>query len=240
MMLKQVDECEKEIHEFTTLNNNYSRERHLVTKKAFLTEDGIYEVLMQSRKPIAKQWKKEVKKILKQIRLTGGTVQEDREAEFIENYFPSFSEDVKKAMVLDLREQNKQLQDKLNEATPKLEEHQRFQDKKGSFNPTEIVDKLREEGIKPEFIRGAKSLNQFLHDCDIQYYKGGVWKLYADFKYLLEDGSAIEIKAEANRFMKNQLRWTPKGYDFIVGKLKEAEDKYKKLKEIKRQLKLVK
>nr|WP_240516075.1 hypothetical protein [Bacillus toyonensis] len=26
----------------------------------FFTEDGIYEVLMQSRKPIAKQWKKEV------------------------------------------------------------------------------------------------------------------------------------------------------------------------------------
>lgn len=40
----------------------------------FLTEDGLYEVLMQSRKPIAKQFKKEVKKILKQIRKTGGYV----------------------------------------------------------------------------------------------------------------------------------------------------------------------
>ena len=37
----------------------------------FLTEDGFYEVLMQSRKPIAKQFKKEVKKILKDIRKTG-------------------------------------------------------------------------------------------------------------------------------------------------------------------------
>ncbi len=37
----------------------------------FLTEDGLYEVLMQSRKPIAKQFKKEVKKILKTIRLNG-------------------------------------------------------------------------------------------------------------------------------------------------------------------------
>ena len=36
-----------------------------------LTEDGVYEVLMQSRKPIAKQFKKEVKKILKTIRLNG-------------------------------------------------------------------------------------------------------------------------------------------------------------------------
>lgn len=37
----------------------------------FLTEDGLYEVLMQSRKPIAKQFKKEVKQILKSIRMTG-------------------------------------------------------------------------------------------------------------------------------------------------------------------------
>ena len=37
----------------------------------FLTEDGLYEVLMQSRKPIAKQFKRGVKNILKEIRLTG-------------------------------------------------------------------------------------------------------------------------------------------------------------------------
>ena len=37
----------------------------------FLTEDGLYEVLMLSRKPIAKEWKKKVKEILKEIRKTG-------------------------------------------------------------------------------------------------------------------------------------------------------------------------
>ena len=40
-------------------------------KMWFLTEDGLYEVLMQSRKPIAKQFKKKVKAILKEIRKTG-------------------------------------------------------------------------------------------------------------------------------------------------------------------------
>ena len=34
----------------------------------FLTEDGLYEVFMQSRKPIAKQFKKKIKEILKEIR----------------------------------------------------------------------------------------------------------------------------------------------------------------------------
>lgn len=37
----------------------------------FLTEDGLYEVLMQSRKPIAKTFKRKVKEILKTIRKKG-------------------------------------------------------------------------------------------------------------------------------------------------------------------------
>lgn len=41
------------------------------TEMWFLTENGLYEVLMQSRKPIAKTFKKEVKKILKDIRKHG-------------------------------------------------------------------------------------------------------------------------------------------------------------------------
>lgn len=37
----------------------------------FLTENGLYEVLMQSRKPLAKEFKKKVKEILKSIRKHG-------------------------------------------------------------------------------------------------------------------------------------------------------------------------
>lgn len=41
------------------------------SKYFFLTEYGVYEVLMQSRLPKAKEFKKGVKEILKRIRLTG-------------------------------------------------------------------------------------------------------------------------------------------------------------------------
>lgn len=34
----------------------------------FLTENGLYELLMQSRKPLAKRFKAEIKKVLQQIR----------------------------------------------------------------------------------------------------------------------------------------------------------------------------
>lgn len=40
-------------------------------KLLFVTEEGLYELLMQSRKPVAKSFKKEAKAILKQLRHTG-------------------------------------------------------------------------------------------------------------------------------------------------------------------------
>lgn len=75
----------------------------------FLTEDGLYEVCMQSRKPIAKQMKKEIKQYLKSIRLTGAAIPEGREEEMVSKYFPSFSKEVQTEMVNDLIRQNKEL-----------------------------------------------------------------------------------------------------------------------------------
>ena len=59
----ELDETDVAKLSVGTLTNSYSA--------LFLTEDGLYEVLMQSRKPIAKQFKKGVKEILKTIRKTG-------------------------------------------------------------------------------------------------------------------------------------------------------------------------
>lgn len=63
-MLQSVDEDEK------VVNNVYTPGG--VQNSWFLTENGLYEVLMLSRKPKAKDFKKKVKEILKTIRKTGG------------------------------------------------------------------------------------------------------------------------------------------------------------------------
>lgn len=63
-MLQSVDEDEKQC-----VNNPYAFKGQ--QEQWFLTENGLYEVLMLSRKPIAKEFKREVKKILKEIRKTG-------------------------------------------------------------------------------------------------------------------------------------------------------------------------
>lgn len=68
-MIKSVDEDEKGKNIVPTLGG----EQEVWT----LNEYGLYEVLMQSRKPKAKQAKKEIKEILKDIRQNGVHVSEE-------------------------------------------------------------------------------------------------------------------------------------------------------------------
>lgn len=58
----------------------------------FLTEDGLYEVLMQSRKPIAKEFKKKVKKLFKDLRLN-------------KNPYQNLSTELKAIFILDKKQQ---------------------------------------------------------------------------------------------------------------------------------------
>ena len=118
MMLQAIDSEEKYKTKILTANNvggsnlgQIDSTGKTINPFWFLTEDGLYEVCMQSRKPIAKQMKKQIKEYLRNIRKTGGAVDFGKESQFIEHYFPSFSEDVKLAMVTDLRTQNKELKE---------------------------------------------------------------------------------------------------------------------------------
>ena len=80
----------------------------------FLTESGVYKLIFKSKKKEAERFQDWVTdKVLPTIRKTGGYV--DNEEEFIKNYFPSFSEEVKQAMVLDLKHQNERIQKELEE-----------------------------------------------------------------------------------------------------------------------------
>ena len=79
----------------------------------FVTEEGLYEVLMQSRKPIAKKFKKKVKEILKDIRKYGMYATD----ELLDN------PDLIIKMATRLKEEkakNKELEDKMKENKPKV------------------------------------------------------------------------------------------------------------------------
>lgn len=75
-MVKAVDEDEKVKNSILTLGGEQ--------EAWFLTEAGLYEILFQSRKPIAKAFKKEVKAILKELRKTGVVITESATDEAID------------------------------------------------------------------------------------------------------------------------------------------------------------
>ena len=88
-MLEIIDADEKLLLQIVGSGQHQQRR-----KVWFLTEDGLYEVLMQSRKPVAKQFKSVIKHILKSLRygrhdITGWFEHLDSiayELEFEENY----------------------------------------------------------------------------------------------------------------------------------------------------------
>ena len=128
----------------------------------FLTEDGLYEVLMQSRKPIAKQFKKGVKEILKKIRKTG-------------SYSSQVPQTFAQALMLAAKQQEKieQQQKLLAEQAPKAE----------------YFDNLVDRNLLTNFRDTAKQLglkqNQFitllLNDKYIYRDKKGGLKPYAQY-----------------------------------------------------------
>ena len=77
-MVQSVDEDEKVRNNIPTLGGNQ--------EMWFLTENGVYEVLMLSRKPIAKDFKKEVKKMLHALRTKKATLMPTNFADALEAY----------------------------------------------------------------------------------------------------------------------------------------------------------
>lgn len=105
VMLKTVTDEEK-----IKVNNVYSENRTGGNGTWFLTEDGLYEVCMQSRKPIAKQMKKEIKQYLKSIRITGAAIPAGNEEKMVSYYFSSLSSETQGVIVNELIAKNRELQ----------------------------------------------------------------------------------------------------------------------------------
>ena len=205
---RKVDEEEKLIHKICVGGQ--------IREVTFLTEDGFYEVLMQSRKSIAKPFKKEVKKILKQIRLTGGVVIEDREEEFINNYFTSFSEDVKKAMILDLKEQNKKIKEQLEEKNKIINQ---IETSENSLLVREVAKIASKNGIKT----GEKRLYNKLREWGLIFKNSREPKQeYVERGYFEIVETVRETKGKT--FTDRTTKVTGKGPIYIIKRLlKEHE-----------------
>lgn len=180
-----------------------------------LTESGLYEVLMQSRKPIAKQFKKGVKAILKEIRTKGGymAVKSDDTPEEI----------MAKAILLanSTIERQKERISVLETEKNLVEEQNRLMAPKAAY----FDNVLQSEGlittniIANELGMSAKKLYKILKDLGVLYNQNWVYMLYAKYRGLGYDKYRTHTYTSDTTGMqvaKQYLCWTQLGRKFIL------------------------
>lgn len=185
-MLANVDDDEKVRKNVPTLGG--------MQESWCLTENGLYEVLMQSRKPIAKQFKKEVKEILKTIRKHGIYATDNVIDNILNN--PDFGIE---------------LLTKLKEERAARVEAERKNAILMHVNKTYTITEIAKElGLK-----SAMQLNRILAEKKIQYQVNGTWLMYSNYS----DCGYEEIKQEVLDSGKviYHRRITQMGREFILG-----------------------
>ena len=107
----------------------------------YLTEGQLYDFMLEARTKKCKPFRKWVTaEVLPTMRKTGAYIMEGREEEMINNYFPSFSDDIKLAMVQDLLKKNKELK-------VKADKYKEFMDEDGTFGFRELCKHLNGLGF---------------------------------------------------------------------------------------------
>lgn len=187
----------------------------------FLTEDGLYDFLMQSRKPAAKEFKKGIKAILKEIRKTGAYVaikEDDTEEDIIARGLIAAKAALerKEARVRELEAQTEQQtvvithqQEQIQKDAPKVEYYDQTLAAINCVTPTQIGNDL---GIS------AKTLNQKLSEIGIIYKQSGQWMFKGKYKdwNLGNSRTFNRILPDGRVIANTNLVWNQRGKRFIL------------------------
>lgn len=202
----KLDNTEIIKEQIGTLTNSYTA--------LFLTEDGLYEVLMQSRKPIAKEFKKEVKVILKSVRKHGAYMTEDTLEKALTS--PDFL--IKLATELkNEQEKRKALETKIEEDKPYTSLGSAVASSKGSILIRELSKLLNQNGINT----GEKRLYSWLRENGfIIKKKGNDYNLPTQKSMnlgLMEVKETVIPKWGGNE-IKATTKITGKGQEYFINK----------------------
>lgn len=197
-----------------------------------INEGGLYQVISsitkkdKERYETSREFKRWItNEIIPTIRETGAYIEEEREEEVVEKYFSGLSEDTKKAMVVDLMKNNKNLKVKADIFdnwldtkstytftetcklinTVSIEDHSEI-----NISSSKLTEFLRDEGI----LCKTKSKDKVKSDGTI---KKGAFKNLPNKEY--EDLFNV-VSIDTGSFNKVQTRVKPNGIKFIYEKLK--------------------
>ena len=200
-----------------TISDNIGRQQ--VTN--FINEDGLYDVILDSRKPEAKRFRKWVtSEVLPSIRkhgayLTDAALQRVvNEPDFLIGLANAIKEERKNRLEVEAKyEEQKQLIGKQQEQIEELGKRTSYVDLvlqcKGLLDITQIAQ---------DYGMSGRKMNAILHEKGIQYKDNKQWILYAAYKDKGYVHSATLSLESGKSVMRTQ--WTQKGRMFIYEKLK--------------------
>lgn len=206
-----------------------------------LTEDGLYEVLFQSRKPIAKEFKKGVKEILKTIRKTGGyiaTKQDDTPEEIMARALT-----IAQATLAKREERLKQLEaeteqqqvtieiqtEEIKKAAPKVSYYDNHLQ---SVNTQTSTQAAKQIGMD------AEKLHKKPKEIGIIYRQSGQWILHAPYSTwgMHSTRTQTYTRSDGSTGTSVYTVWTTKGVRFIIALYENDWDVKKAIKQIKGEL----
>lgn len=250
-LAKEVGEVleysESNSSKLTNLVDDDEKVRNIVTTPGgnqevwMLTEDGLYEVLMQSRKPIAKQFKKGVKQILHEVRTTGGyiaTKADDTPEEIMARALT-----IAQATLAKREERLKQLeaQTEQQQATIELQEKEIKQAApKVNYYDTHLqsVNTLTSTQVAKQIGMVAEKLHKKLNEAGIIFYQSGQWLLYSPYSsWKLHDTRTNTFtRSDGSTGTNSYTVWTEKGRRFIIALYENGWNVKKAIKQIKGEL----
>lgn len=210
-LVKRIDN--EEVHRFNLCG--------LQGETWFLTEDGLYELLMQSRKPIAKQFKKGVKKILHEIRTKGGyiaTNENDSDEDIMARAYVIAQRTLarREERIRQLETQTEQQAETINlqkkeltVAAPKAKYYDNTLASTTCITTTQVADDLHIT---------ARSLNTKLKELGIIYSQSGQWHLKMPYKgWNLASTRTYNYQSSNGEISTStSLVWNQRGKRFII------------------------
>lgn len=119
----------------------------------------------------------------------------------------------KELLKLEVQEATAPLLDTIEEQAPKVDKFDRYMESDGTYNATNTAKLLN--------ISSAQKFNNLLKDEKIQYRSGKNWVLYSKYQWLIDEGYCKYIEGENSNYSYIQLRWFPKGVDWLRTQLQE-------------------
>ena len=166
----------------------------------FVNEDGLYDTILESRKPQAKLFRKWVtSEVLPSIRKNGGYMMAR----------PEESDEVIMARALQIMQDALQRRDEqIAQLQPKADYADHVLDSISCFTVTQIAKELGMTG---------HDLNMLLCSHKIQYPQSGQYLLYANYarQGLAKNRNYQYYTADGELITKTFLVWTERGRDFI-------------------------